>query len=136
MISEEQIENQSERGNQYANIGDWTSAKRTWENIIEKLKKPAREHSAYSWLMASIGDANFHLEKFAEALTCFYEAEATADEPGNPFISLRMGQCYLRLGQEDVAVDYLLRAYMSEGVEVFNEDGPQYLKFLHSRVEL
>lgn len=43
---------------------------------------------------------------------------------------LRYGQVLLDAGEPDAAADELMRAYMSEGSEIFAADDPHYLEFL------
>ncbi len=60
---------------------------------------------------------------------------------GNPFIMLRLGECCLELGDEKNATEYLLRAYMMDGREIFEadgngeDDGQKYFDFLRTHVE-
>ena len=54
---------------------------------------------------------------------------------------LRLGECCLEIGDEKNATEYLLRAYMMEGEEIFeldedgNGDGKKYFDFLKSHVK-
>ena len=60
---------------------------------------------------------------------------------GNPFVMLRLGECCLEIGDEKNAIEYLLRAYMFEGREIFepdedgNDDGKKYFDYLRTHVE-
>ena len=54
---------------------------------------------------------------------------------------LRLGECCLEIGDEKNAIEYLLRAYMMEGKEIFEpdengeDDGLKYFDFLRTHVE-
>ena len=47
----------------------------------------------------------------------------------NPFVMLRLGQCSHELGKED-AVEYLMRAYMLTGEEIFESDDEKYFDLI------
>jgi hypothetical protein len=49
---------------------------------------------------------------------------------------LRLGQCYLEDNNTELAQEYLLRAYMMEGRDIFEEESPKYLKFLGDNIDL
>lgn len=55
---------------------------------------------------------------------------------------LRLGESCLELGDEKNALEYLLRAYMIEGEDIFTPDengednGTKYFDFLRSHIDL
>lgn len=93
--------------------------------------------------MAAIGDVYFNKGMYPQAHECFDKARGnlSGDGYGNPFIMLRLGECCLEIGDEKNAVEYLLRAYMMEGKEIFEpdengeDDGQKYFDFLRTHVE-
>ena len=68
------------------------------------------------------------------------ESQAMAHE-ATLFVMLRLGECCLEIGDEKNATEYLLRAYMFEGREIFepdedgNDDGKKYFDYLRTHVE-
>ena len=63
----------------------------------------------------------------------------TGEGYGNPFIMLRLGECCLEIGDEKNALEYLLRAYMFEGEEIFapdDEGEDKYFEFLRTHIDL
>lgn len=74
---------------------------------------------------------------------CFDAARGNLSGEGysNPFIMLRLGECCLEIGDEKNAMEYLLRAYMMEGREIFEpdengeDDGQKYFDFLRTHVQ-
>lgn len=86
----------------------------------------------------------FQKEMYAQAHECFEKARGnlSGEGYGNPFIMLRLGECCLEIGDEKNAFEYLLRAYMFEGEDIFEpdengeDDGQKYLDFLKARMEL
>lgn len=50
----------------------------------------------------------------------------------NPFILLRLGRTRVDLGNAERVVEYLLRAYLLDGEDVFERDGA-YLQMLREQ---
>lgn len=134
----EQIEELSEQGNEYFDDENYTEAIKIWKQALALIPKPQNGYAESQWLETSIGDAYFLSEEFAQALEHFQNAknniEANAYE--NPFIMLRLGQSFLENNQPNEAKEYLLRAYMFEGEEIFEKDDTKYFEFLKQNVEL
>ncbi len=134
----DRIEELSEQGNEYFDEEKYVDAIRVWEQALTLIPNPRHGFAESQWLETSLGDAHFLLGNHANALECFQNAknnlEANAYE--NPFIMLRLGQTYLENQQHDEAKEYLLRAYMLEGEEVFELDDPKYIEFLKQHVDL
>lgn len=57
------------------------------------------------------------------------------DGISNSFILLRQGEIMYELNEKVRAVEFLLRAYMLEGKEIFDGEDNKYLKFLKENVE-
>lgn len=88
--------------------------------------------------MTSIGDIYFLQGKYEEAFDNFEDARNNLSGEGinNPFILLRLGQSAFELEKKELATENLLRAYMLEGKEIFEEDDKKYFEFLKSNVDL
>ncbi|MFF8803070.1 MULTISPECIES: tol-pal system YbgF family protein [unclassified Methylobacterium] len=125
----------SARGEHLVDRDRYLEAVTAFKTAIDLLPEPKEQWSAWTWLAAAIGDAYYLDDRFAEARSWFRAAVAGPDGLGNPFIHLRLGQTARRLGDEKRAVDELLRAYMGDGVDVF-EDDVEDLAFLRAHVKL
>jgi tetratricopeptide (TPR) repeat protein len=134
----EQIEDLSEQGNTYFDEEHYSTAIEVWQQALALIPHPQNTYAESQWLETSIGDAYFLNEEFELALQHFQNAksniEAFAYE--NPFIMLRLGQSLLECTQPEEAKEYLLRAYLLEGEEIFDNDDPKYLDFLKQQVDL
>ena len=62
-----------------------------------------------------------------------FDALNCPDGAANPFVLLRLGEALFELGDKDSAREYLLRAYMLAGDDLF-ADGldSRYLEFLRA----
>ena len=54
---------------------------------------------------------------------------------GNPFIHMRLGQSQFELGNMDRAADELARAYLQEGLAIFEDEDPKYVAFIKSKLK-
>ena len=132
----EKIEELSEQGNELVDNDDFDGALRKFRRALELVPEPKTDWEASLWLYASIGDMYLFKEDFGNAKTNFYNALNCPDGQESGFVHLRLGEALYELGEEDNAVDHLLRAYMLEGPEIFAEEEEEYFEFLKSKVEL
>lgn len=127
----------AEKGNQLEDQVRYDEAIQTWKQGLALIPEPQQFYSETIWFLAAIGDVYFQCDSYAEACECFDKARGNLTGEGyrNPFIMLRLGECYLELGDEKNAIEYLLRAYMMEGKEIFEPDEIKYFNFLKTHVE-
>jgi len=94
------------------------------------LPPPYTQWSAATWILAAIGDAQFQSGDFAAGKDSLSLAMHCPDAIGNPFLHLRLGQCRFELGEHRRASDDLARAYILEGLRIFQDEDPKYLAFI------
>lgn len=123
----------SEQGNDLLDRGDTKAAISTWRSALQLLPEPRRQWDAAVWLHASIGDAQREDGDLNGALDSFQQAAASGDGYANSFVQLGLGTCLYDLGRQEESTDPLLRAYMGEGEEIFEESEPKYLAYLRKR---
>ncbi|WP_432713178.1 tetratricopeptide repeat protein [Pedobacter sp.] len=137
---EELSEQQQKLINAYAQNGNDEIENENFEHAIgwftkalNVIPEPKDKWEATGWLCASIGDACYYLNNFEEGIQYLQRAYIIYGiEFPNPFVLLRLGQCYFHLKEEVNAQAYLLHAYMLEGSDMF-EDEPLYYDFLKSK---
>lgn len=133
----------AEKGNQLESEERYEEAVQVWKEGLSLIPEPQQFYSETVWFLAAIGDVYFQKGLYQQAHQCFDAARGnlSGDGYGNPFIMLRLGECCLENGDEKNAVEYLLRAYMMEGKEIFEpdedgeDDGQKYFDFLRTHVE-
>ena len=59
----------------------------------------------------------FHLACTGKTQKIFFDA--CNYDYSNPYINMRIGECYVFIDDEEKAKEYLLRAYMMAGEDVF-----------------
>lgn len=126
----------SEQGNDAIEINDFQGARSLFESALALLPHPQMRWEAYTWLHASIGDTYFNQMNYASALDSFVLAASGEDGLENPFILLRLGQSYFEMHQLEQAEEYLLRAYMLEGAEIYESEDPKYLNYMQAKYAL
>jgi len=130
----DKLDQLSERGNVLLDDRqDWRGAIEQWREALTLLPEPKRQWEAWTWLNASIGEAFWTGRALEDAKAALFDALNGPDGHINPFILLRLGQTLVDLGDTERGVEYLLRAYMLDGEDVFERDGRPYLKLLRDR---
>lgn len=124
------IQNHCDDGNMMLEGDDCEGALVAFNQAWQLVPEPRERWEASTWILASIGDAYFKLQKFNNAITSFADAMHCPGGLGNAFIHLRLGQCAYELGDNKQAGDELARAYMAEGRDLFTGEDPKYFEFL------
>ncbi len=122
-----------ERGDELVNQNNFTEAVPMYSEAWSLLPEPKSDWDASTWILSAMGDAHFLLQNHEHALRMFLEAIQSPNGLGNPFIHLRLGECYYELGDRAKAEDELTRAYMAGGKELFGKEDPKYFDLV-SRV--
>ncbi|MDO1583073.1 hypothetical protein Q2T52_13360 [Rhizobium oryzicola] len=129
----DRVSDLSERGNDLLEAGQADAAIVAWQSALALLPEPRRKWEAAMWLHASIGDAQQQQGETEAALLSFQEAAESADGYANGFVQLGIGTCLFDLGRKAESTDHLLRAFMAEGEEIFEESDPKYFDHLRSQ---
>ncbi len=119
-----------DEGDDYADGEEFDEAIDVYFQALQLIPEPVYDYAAATWIYVAIGDAFFFLEKYDEALDNFMQALKCPDAIGNPFIVLRIGQCFYELKDMENAKKYLLQAYMIEGDEIFEEQEEKYFALI------
>ena len=120
----------SKEGDEQAEIRHYREAVEKYIEALDLLPEPKTDWEACTWLLASIGDANFRSHNYEHARAALIDAMHCPGAIGNPFIHLRLGQSQFELGNVQRANDELARAYMLAGKEIFDQEDPKYFAHL------
>lgn len=131
------------KGNRLEQKNQYDEAIQVWEEGLSLIPEPQQFYSESIWFWVAIGDVCFKQGMYPKAHECFDKARGNLSGDGysNPFIMLRLGECCFEIGDEKNAVEYLLRAYMMAGKEIFEpdedgeDDGQKYFDFLRTHAE-
>ncbi len=126
----DEILRKSEKGNSFSELGQFKEALDEYSDAIKLLPDPIYVWEAATWLFVSIGDTLFQLNDFENSLDSFMQAQKCPDGLGNPFICVRIGECFFELGNKEKAKQYLFQAYMLEGEDIFSDADPKYFELI------
>ena len=107
-----------------------------YREALNLVPNPVEEWEATTWILAVIGDLYFSAGNIEKSARSFEDAILCPGGLGNPFIHLRLGECYFEMGRFDHSADELVRAYMGAGREIFQKENPKYLQHLKTRIKL
>lgn len=124
----------SEQADALAENGDLDAALALYKNALNLVPEPKTDWEASTWLYASIGDTYFLLKDFENASRSLFEALNCPDGNANGFIYLRLGESQYELENKQGARENLLRAYMLEGDEIFEEEDPKYKRVIQDLI--
>lgn len=125
----------SAQGDELTENANYAAALRKYWDAFDLLPEPKDQWEAATWLLASIGDANFFGGDYEAGRDNLSFAMRCPDAIGNAFLHLRPGQCHFELGDLDRAAEELTRAFMAEGKQIFENDDPKYLVFVKSKLD-
>jgi tetratricopeptide (TPR) repeat protein len=131
----EKIVELSEAGDALAEEGRYREAVGKYVEALELLPDPMTDWEACTWLLAAIGDVSFLSWNYEHARRALSDAMHCPGAIGNPFIHKRLGQSQFELGNMERAADELARAYLQEGLRIFEHEDPKYLRFIKSKLE-
>ena len=117
----------AKEGNKLFDAGEYLQAVSIWLEGLNSLNKPLNMQSEAVWFQTSIADAYFMLGEYEKAYPYLWDAKSNIAGEGytNPFVMLRLGQCSFELGKDDAA-EYLIRAYMLAGDDIFESEDEKY----------
>lgn len=121
-------------GDEFASSGDFENAIENYSYAKNLLPEPIYEWEAATWIFVALGDAFFLKGAYTESLNNFCEAQKCVGGIGNPFILLRLGQCYFEINNIKYAREYLMQAYIFEGKKIFDEEDVKYLNFIRGDI--
>src|SRR5262245_39788873 len=131
-ITHQQINALCEKGDALVEQQQFEKAFYCYRDALNLVPEPVEAWEATTWILSAIGDLYFLEGKFEKAVVAFEDAVRCPGGLGNPFIHLRLGECFFELRNQHRAADELTRAYMGAGREVFDTEDRKYLAFLET----
>lgn len=119
-------------GDNYLEKDNYKNAIKKYTNALALIPSPKELWEASTWIYTALGEAHFLNFNYQNALSEFMNAYNCPDGISNPFINLRIGECFYKIDDIDNAKEYLLQAYMLEGDKIFEEEPDVYLEIVKS----
>jgi hypothetical protein len=123
------------RGDESADQGDFSTALEKYWAAWDLLPETKTDWEAATWILTAIGDANFRSGDFEAGRANLSNAMRCPDAIGKPFIHLRLGQCQFETGNLKRAADELARAFLLEGLALFEDEDPKYIEWIKPQLK-
>lgn len=123
------------KGDEAADRGEFPIALDNYWAAWDLLPDKKHDWEAATWILTAIGDANFLSGNIEAGRDNLSNAMHCPDAIGNPFIHLRLGQCQFELGNLKRAADELARAYLLDGLAVFEDENPKYIDWIKPQLK-
>ena len=97
------------------------------------LPEPKDRQDSADRLLAAIGDCYFFLGEWDashRAYQCVVRNDVT-----NPFVRLRLGQTLFEMGNFQEANNWMVPAYLEEGIALFDGEDPKYLAHVKEQLD-
>lgn len=126
----EKIEKLAKQGNSAQVLEKFDIAIEKYEEALTLVPNPKTDWEASTWLYVGIADNQMNIEKFKEAKENYYNALNCPNALENGYIYLGLGQSFFELEDIEKAKEYILKAYMLEGEELFEDEEPKYFELI------
>jgi len=127
--TEKSIRDLCAQGYERYDQADFKAALRLFYKAWTQLPKPQPDYAPSTWVLTAIGDCYFANSDYLNGIEALRSALHCPEGEQNPFIHLRLGQCYFALGQLKEAKTILKRALELGGETVFAKEDAKYLDF-------
>ncbi|WP_216784605.1 tetratricopeptide repeat protein [Cellulophaga sp. HaHaR_3_176] len=125
----------SEEGNDLYEQGNIRPALRKYEEALNIVPDPKANWEAATWLYTSIADSYFSLGNIDEAKENYYNVLNCPDGLSNAYIHFSLGQVLYELEENKKSQESLLRAYMLDGEDIFDDEDPKYLASIKNLID-
>ncbi len=110
-----------EMGDKHFFKGQYIEALKQYQEA-EKLIDEETDSNLIKKTIIAIGDALYFLGEYDVSRDYFIRAFNYEGEYDNPYVNMRLGQCYCKLGSVDKGRFYILKAYELAGEDYFIDE--------------
>lgn len=123
-----------EQGDDASEGGFLKSALKHYENALTQIPIPKTDWEIALHVYTALGDCCFDLEDYPSANYHYNKALLCPDGIENGYIWLGLGQSFCELGEIEKARDALMRAYMLEGQDIFEDEDEKYFDMIKQMI--
>lgn len=131
----EDIERICRAAEDYVAEGNDADAYRKYKEALDIIPEPKTAYETATWIFVSIGDLYFKTGKYDFARDYFYEAKNCPNGVSNPYVLFRLGQSLVETNDEKDAKEFLLRAYMLVGDDIFWDEDEKYYNVIKEMIK-
>ena len=130
----EDIERICRAAEDYLVEGNTKDAYRKYKEALDIIPEPKTSYETATWILVSIGDMYFKNKQYEMARDYFFEAKNCPNGVSNPYVLFRLGQSLVEMNDESEAKEFLLRAYMLVGDDIFCDEDEKYYNVIKELV--
>ncbi len=130
----EDIERICRAAEDYLVEGNTKDAYRKYKEALDIIPEPKTSYETATWILVSIGDLYFKNKQYDMARDYFFEAKNCPNGVSNPYVLFRLGQSLVEMRDENQAKEFLLRAYMLVGDDIFWDEDEKYYNVIKELV--
>ncbi|GGJ20150.1 tetratricopeptide repeat protein [Deinococcus roseus] len=109
---------------------EFEAATRIYEEALLLIPEPKYAYWETMRIYVGFGEIHFAQQQFEKASPFYWECMKMPEGFLNSFVLLRVGETAFELQDNLTAAEYLTRAMMLDGSEIFEEEDPKYFAFL------
>ena len=132
----EDIERICRAADDYVAEGYNDEAYRKYKEALDIIPEPKTAYETATWIFVSIGDLYFKTGRYDLAKDYFYEAKECPNGVSNPYVLFRLGQSLVETNDEKDAKEFLLRAYMLVGDDIFWDEDEKYYNVIKEMIKI
>ena len=122
----EDIERICRAAEDYLVEGNTKDAYRKYKEALDIIPEPKTSYETATWILVSIGDMYFKNKQYDMARDYFFESKNCPNGASNPYVLFRLGQSLVEMNDKSEAKEFLLRAYMLVGDDIFCDEDEKY----------
>ena len=131
----EDIERICRAADDFLEEGNIKDAYRKYKEALDIIPNPKTSYETATWIFVSIGDLFFKNKQYEKARDYFFEAKNCPNGVSNPYVLFRLGQSLVETQDNNQAREFLLRAYMLVGDDIFWDEDEKYYNVIKDLVK-
>ena len=131
----EDIERICRAADDFLEEGNIKDAYRKYKEALDIIPNPKTSYETATWIFVSIGDLFFKNKQYEMASDYFFEAKNCPNGVSNPYVLFRLGQSLVETQDNNQAREFLLRAYMLVGDDIFWDEDEKYYNVIKDLVK-
>ena len=131
----EDIERICRAADDFLDEGNTKEAYRKYKEALDIIPNPKTSYETATWIFVSIGDLFFKNKQYDMARDYFFEAKNCPNGVSNPYVLFRLGQSLVETKDNNQAREFLLRAYMLVGDDIFWDEDEKYYAVIKDLVK-
>lgn len=131
----EDIERICRAAEDYVVEGNSVDAYRKYKEALDIIPEPKTSYETATWIFVSIGDLYFKNGQYDKARNYFLEAKNCPNGVSNPYVLFRLGQTLVETNENSKAEEFLLRAYMLVGEDIFWDEDEKYYNVIKEMIK-